>query len=60
MKFEYHGRWLRFSLELFPKREPPERIRYEPPRKQSVMRRRLMRRLMRRIQAQLDPPLTTT
>lgn len=56
MKFEFHGRWLRFSLELFPKREPPERIRYEPPRKQPVMRRRLMRR----IQAQLDPPLTTT
>ena len=56
MKLEFHGRWLRFSLELFPKRDSPERIRYEPPRKQSAMRRRLLRR----IEAQLNPPLSTT
>ena len=56
MKLEFHGRWLRFSLELFPRRESPERIRYEPPRKQPVIRRRLMRR----IQIQLNPPLTST
>ena len=56
MKLEFHGRWLRFSFELFPKRESPERIRYEPPRRAPI----LQRRLMRRIQAQLGPPLTTT
>jgi hypothetical protein len=56
MKIEYHGRWLRFRLELFPKREPSERLRYEPPRKAPVMRRRLMRR----IEAHLRPPLTAT
>jgi hypothetical protein len=56
MKLEFHGRWLSFSLELFPKRESPERVRYEPPRRAPIMRRRLMRR----IEAQLKPPLTAT
>jgi len=56
MKLEYNGRWLRFCLELPPKRESQERIRYEPPRNEPAMRRRLMRR----IQAELRRPLTAT
>lgn len=56
MKLEFHGRWLRLSLELFPRRESPEHLRYEPTRKQPVLRRRLLRR----IQAQLNPPITST
>lgn len=56
MKLEYHGRWLRFRLELFPKREPEGRIRYEPTRDAPGRRRRMLRR----IQAGLRPPLTAT
>lgn len=56
MKIDYHGRWLRLSLnlELFPGRSP-DRIRYRPERHAAAVRRRLLRR----IQAQWVPPVTS-
>lgn len=56
MKFEYHGRWLRLRLELF----PPGELRGSIRAALSPERLAARRKMLRRIQAQLKPPLTAT
>jgi len=45
MKFEFDGRWLRLSVELFPQQKVKERIDYPSSRTEAIVRRKLLRRL---------------